>query len=180
TALFDAHAAGRVALPDDETQRTMFLMARRKLQDAGYDHYEISNYAKPGHRSRHNSLYWTQGEYLGLGTAAHSYWGERRSANTDDIESYVNCNEAGLLARICELPPEEIARRGECIMLALRQCDGVRIETLNAWLRCDFEAEYAQEIQELQESELLEITDGRVRLTEEGLLLSDSVFETFF
>ena len=174
------HRRGEIVLPNEEEQRAMFLLARRMLGAAGWEHYEISNYARPGHESRHNTAYWTGADYLGLGVGAHSHFGGRRWANPPSLGAYLERVRAGRYPAEAEPPPSARALRGERIMLALRRCRGVALDDLNAWLECDFAKEYARRIETLSQRGLLECGAGRVRLTEEGLLLSDGVFEEFF
>jgi len=180
TLMFDRHARGEIALPGDEEQRAMFLEARRTLTAAGWRHYEISNYARPGHESRHNRLYWTGGEYVGLGVAAHSYFGGRRYANPSALRDYLTAVESGRWPAVAEPVPSVRSGRGERIMLGLRQCGGFDPSELSAALGGGFVDEYHAEIRDLVQRGLLIATPGNVRLSEEGLLLSDLVFETFF
>jgi oxygen-independent coproporphyrinogen-3 oxidase len=180
TPFHEARRRRKIRLPDDDTQREMYLAARRALREAGYVHYEISNYALPGHESRHNRLYWNMAEYLGLGVSAHSYLAGRRHMNPNDLDTWL-----GRL-RDNQLPAEDDegvslrSLRGERIMLSLRQTEGVSLSWLNAQLGCDFRVEYATEIEELTLSGLIETTEDKAHLTEEGMLLSDTVFLTFF
>ena len=180
TPLWERHERGEVQLPDEETQRAEFLLARRRLTAAGLHHYEISNYARPGHESRHNSLYWTGGEYVGLGVAAHSFYDDVRRANPSDLEEYLRRVEAGCPPAQAEEPPSPRARAAERIMLALRQCKGVSVGVLSREIGQDFEKTYAAEIAQLEAADLLVREAGQVRLTQEGLLLSDRVFEEFY
>jgi oxygen-independent coproporphyrinogen-3 oxidase len=180
TPMHALHARGEIVLPAEETQRRMFVTARRFLTSAGWRHYEISNYARRGHESRHNTLYWEGGEYLGLGAAAHSYFGAARRANPSDLASYLEQVEAGRCPGTVEEPPSGRSRRGETIMLALRQCEGVDPAELSRRIGCDFTTEYAREIDRLRVAGLLSVSRDNVRLTEDGLLLSDAVFEDFF
>ena len=77
-------------IPDVDDECDMYDAVRAILAEAGYEHYEISNYARQGRRSRHNSLYWHLGEYIGVGAAAHSFFGGKRYFNTDSVEEYIN------------------------------------------------------------------------------------------
>jgi oxygen-independent coproporphyrinogen III oxidase len=180
TVMHERHAQRLIALPDEETQREMFLAARRKLTAGGWEHYEISNYALPGYRSRHNSIYWTLGEYLGLGVAASSLWAGQRRANPASVDTYLDLVESGRYPARAEEAPLPRSRRAERIMLSLRQCEGVDLAVLNRQLGCDFRAEYEAEIRQMVKTGLLRLTPDKVGLTEEGILLSDSVFEAFF
>ena len=124
---------------DEELERQMYEMLIDKLTEAGYEHYEISNFAKPGYRSRHNSSYWQDIPYIGLGAAAHSYTvlegspSERaavRSWNVADIQQYIKAIERG------ELPSEKEVidadtHYNDRITVALRTCDGLNLTTLS-------------------------------------------------
>src|SRR5690606_19716541 len=88
TLFGDLHKRGRLPLPPEETELAMFQQAIRRLRAAGYDHYEVSNFALPGRWSRHNRIYWENGEWLGLGPGAHSQWKGRRFANVRHPEEY--------------------------------------------------------------------------------------------
>jgi len=180
TPFGDLQRAGRLDLPDEEVQREMFLLARRRLLAAGYEHYEISNYALPGFRSRHNERYWTGGDYLGLGVSAHSLVGGMRWANPPDIAHYCRSLEAGILPRRIEPPPEGRARLGEQVMLGLRRLEGIDVATFRSRLGADLTETYASEIARLVEVGLVELVEGRLRLTEEGLLVADAVMAEFF
>ena len=81
--------SGFLTLPDENTEREMKYLLDRKLALAGYNRYEISNYAKPGYESKHNLKYWNQQEYLGFGVSAHSYFDGKRFSNTDNLEKYI-------------------------------------------------------------------------------------------
>jgi len=180
TPFGDFHRAGRLDLPDEETQRAMFLLARRRLTQAGYEHYEVSNYALPGFRSRHNERYWTGGDYLGLGVAAHSFLGGVRWANPPDMAYYRQRLKGGQLPRRIEQPPEGRARLGEQVMLRLRRLEGIDLAEFQSRFGANLTATYASEIARLTETGLVELAEGRLRLTEEGLLVADAVTAEFF
>ncbi len=171
---------GRLELPDEETQRAMFLEARHILIAAGYEHYEISNYALPGFRSRHNERYWTGGEYLGLGASAHSFVSGVRWANPPNLLRYGKALQSGRLPRRFERPPRGRAQLGEQVMLALRRLEGIDLEAFYTRTGCNLTRVYRTEIARLSEAGLLETADGRLRLTEEGLLVADAVMLEFF
>jgi len=180
TPMQAAWLRGEIKTPDEESQRAMFLDAREYLTRHGWEHYEISNYALPGHRARHNTLYWQDAPYLGLGPSAHSYIAGVRYANPPDVEAWQEKLETKRLPAEPEEPPCARARRAEHIMLALRQVEGVSLKALNRRIGCDFIRNYPLEMAEMQKRGLLSVQAGRLALTEEGLLLSDTVFEAFF
>ena len=136
------------------------MLADRILSEAGYRCYEISNWSKPGHRCRHNLLYWGQGEYLGVGCAAHSHLGGRRSWNVRTPERYVDAVEAGRSAEAGGEELEPAARALEGLQLAVRTVEGVPSAALPA---------------DDALAELVEVADGRAVLTTGGRLLANEV-----
>ena len=167
---------------DEELERQMYEMLIDKLTEAGYEHYEISNFAKPGYRSRHNSSYWQDIPYIGLGAAAHSYTvlegspSERaavRSWNVADIQQYIKAIERG------ELPSEKEVidadtHYNDRITVALRTCDGLNLTTLS-----DRHRRYClKEAQRFLDDGLLQLHDNRLTLTRKGLFVSDYIMST--
>ncbi len=164
--------AGKLTPADDDTCLQMAALLRQKLQDAGYVHYEISNYALPGLHSRHNSSYWQPTPYLGLGPGAHSYDGRnRRTWNAPDLTAYLN----GIRHEEAEtLTPADIYN--ERLMLGLRTARGVAHSELLRLLPPSASTEALQSSMcSLQHRGLLRIDDGRLTLTEAGLALADEV-----
>ncbi|HIV85756.1 MAG TPA: radical SAM family heme chaperone HemW [Candidatus Monoglobus merdigallinarum] len=90
TPFFELHSRGELDVPDDDENRDMYDMAAARLREEGYHRYEISNFAKPGAQSRHNTLYWTLEDYIGFGAGAHSYIGGRRYSNVSDVREYIS------------------------------------------------------------------------------------------
>ena len=167
---------------DEELERQMYELLIDKLTVAGFEHYEISNFAKPGYRSRHNSSYWQDIPYIGLGAAAHSYTvlegspSERttvRSWNVADIQQYIKAIERG------ELPSEQEVidadtHYNDRITVALRTCDGLNLTTLSDRHRC-----YClKEAQRFLDDGLLQLHDNRLTLTRKGLFVSDYIMST--
>ena len=117
------------ALPTEETERSMYYTLIDRLTAAGYEHYEISNFAKKGFRSRHNSNYWNGTPYIGLGAAAHSYDVRSRSWNVADINAYIEGMERG--ERLFE---EEVldddTRYNDAVTVGLRTCEGLNLDAL--------------------------------------------------
>ncbi len=175
TRLWHQRERGEVTeVPEDQCLE-MYHILVDVLQAAGYEHYEISNFAKPGYRSRHNSSYWNDTPYLGLGAAAHSYDGRVRRYNPHDLQQYISKITAGETAfEQEELTPWE--RYDERVMLGLRTADGVDADRL----RLDFGDKawqhFIREAQRHIEAGHLHVTDGsRYVLTRDGILLSDSI-----
>lgn len=175
TRLWHQRERGEVVEVPEEQCLEMYRILVDELQAAGYEHYEISNFALPGYHSRHNSSYWDDTPYLGLGAAAHSYDGKVRRWNPHDLHQYMDKVLAGELA--CEL--EELSRSeryDERVMLGLRTARGVDVERL----RMDFGDEawryFIREATGHVEAGNLRVTEGgRYVLTRDGIMLSDSI-----
>ena len=160
---------------DDETERAMYETLIDLLTVAGYEHYEISNFAKPGRRSRHNSGYWTGVPYIGLGAAAHSYDGHCRQWNISDMKRYVEGAEQGHLLTEREVIDPQTCYN-EHVMLALRTCEGLDLSTLNT-----VEHRYClSHARKHIDSHLLTVSDDCLRLTRQGLFVSDMVISDLF
>lgn len=171
--------SGRLDLPEEETQAEMFDLLLDRLAEAGYEQYEISNWSRPGRASRHNSKYWRDCDVFGFGVAAHGVLRSARYANDSDLNAYLDLANRQLAA---PLPPPETerARCGEAMMLALRRTGGVAWDEIDRWLGRDARAFYAAELAQLHQDGLIEDYSEILRLTRRGILLSDSVMETFF
>ena len=155
---------------NEELEREMYELLIDRLTGAGYEHYEISNFAKPGYRSRHNSSYWHDVPYIGLGAAAHSYDGTCRSWNVADIKKYIDAIKRGERPAECEvLDPD--THYNDRITTALRTSDGLDLTTLMEGHRrhCLHEAE------PFLKNDLLKLTGSRLVLTRRGLFVSDMV-----
>jgi oxygen-independent coproporphyrinogen-3 oxidase len=111
--------------PDDDDQATKYAITEELLSSAGLANYEISNWARPGYECRHNFLYWSQGDYRGLGCAAHSHERGRRWWNHRTPERYIEAVEAGLSAESGAEDLDDVVRAEEALQLALRTRDGV-------------------------------------------------------
>ena len=158
---------GVAGLPGEETVTAQYWALARMAREAGYEHYEISNYARRGFRSRHNQVYWRAEEYLALGPGACGFLGDVRYGNVKPVERYCTALEAGGLPLGTHEVLTPAQRKAEKVILGLRLSDGVPL----AWL------EDARSLVETWASlGLLEVAGDRCRLTEAGFLLSDSLF----
>jgi oxygen-independent coproporphyrinogen-3 oxidase len=157
----------------------MFHLTREVLTGAGYEHYEIANYALPGRECRHNLIYWRNEPYLGFGPAAHSFWNGRRTANEKALPACAARLAAG------ELPVAESEVIGlrtemaETMFLGLRLVSGVERARFARRFGRDPEAVYGPEIARLRAEGLLTPEPDRLRLTAQGLALANLVFEQF-
>jgi len=158
---------GVAGLPGEETVTAQYWALARMAREAGYEHYEISNYARRGFRSRHNQVYWRAEEYLAFGPGACGFLGDVRYGNVKPVERYCTMLEAGSLPLGTHEVLTPAQRKAEKVILGLRLSDGVPL----AWL------EDARSLVETWASlGLLEVAGDRCRLTEAGFLLSDSLF----
>jgi oxygen-independent coproporphyrinogen-3 oxidase len=167
------------AFASEDLEAEQYRLAIERLCAAGFEHYEVSNFARPGHRSRHNQNYWRNGEYLGLGVGAASYLDGTRSVHTRDLDRYVRATLAGE-----EIPGDSErlvgpARIGEAAMLALRTHEGVDVRVFRERYGVDFLHSYARPIRELQDAGMLEVTSTHVRLTREGRFVANDVCAEF-
>ena len=162
---------GEYVEPSDELCAAQYEMLQQMLEYAGYCQYEISNFAKKGFSSKHNSAYWERVPYIGLGPGAHSFDGRCRMWNLSDIERYIayyHYNDHSVLPfESEELDSEDI--RVETIMLGLRRCEGMELSVLND-LVSDRES-----FSRLCSCGALAIEGGRVFIPKERLFVSDSV-----
>ena len=155
---------------DEELERQMYEVLIDQLTQAGYEHYEISNFARPGYRSRHNSSYWHDVPYIGLGAAAHSYDGACRSWNVADIRQYISAINRGERPAEYETLDDD-TRYNDRITVALRTSDGLDLATLSEKHR-----NYClKEAQRYISDGLLRLTDNRLVLTRKGLFISDMI-----
>ena len=162
-------------LADDDLQADMYLYACDYLNNRGFEHYEISNFAKPGYASRHNMKYWLLEEYACFGPGAHSDLGEVRYSYVRDLEAYCVCVESGageLVDYQEQIPPRE--RDTEYIMLGLRTAQGIDKRTFELRFRLPF-APIEAVLERFRQSGHTMQEECRWRLTPEGFLLSNSI-----
>lgn len=132
TKLYDLVKNKELNLLDDELEREMYWKVKKKLEQSGYNHYEISNYAKYGYESKHNMNCWEQEEYIGIGLAAHSYVNGIRYSNTEDIDEYINTYKLGKNVKdIITIHEKQnsIDKQKEYMILGLRKIEGVKISS---------------------------------------------------
>lgn len=156
-----------LALPDEDGQCALYLEACSLLEEHGYRQYEISNFAMPGFEARHNLVYWHAGEYLGLGPAAHGFFGGRRFHFPRSLDAF--CNGA---------QPEDDGEGGsfeESCMLRLRLCEGLSDDVLKEQFGKDLSAFSPRVVARLRAAGLVETPPGTLRLTRRGFLVSNAV-----
>jgi oxygen-independent coproporphyrinogen-3 oxidase len=177
TPLEKGVASGRIQLPGEEIQARMYEKAWETLGQAGYDHYEISNFAKPEFRSRHNSGYWSGEPYLGLGPSAHSFREPRRWANASQWEDYVAQTEAGGKAVVMEENLGQSQRRLEKIFLGMRRKEGINLREYEQTFGESLEARLKGHLPGLMDRGWVVREGEWLRLSEHGMALADAIFE---
>lgn len=163
-------------LPTEELERKMYWEVKKQLEKAGYVHYEISNFAKPGYESKHNLSCWNQEEYLGFGIAAHSYFNGERYSNTEDFDKYFEHPED---SKIIHEKQTQEDRQREFMLLGLRKIDGVKISDFkNKFIENPIYL-YRESLNKLVTQGLIEIDIDSIRLTNRGIDLANLVWEEF-
>lgn len=178
TAKFIRRFPSTINLPDEDTEASMFEYTIDTLEAAGYHHYEISNFAKPGFECQHNINYWQNGNYLGVGAGAHSHVNGKRWANPNCIEEYMRlasggCEVSNELRDALHVTPNEphpATAQCETLFLGLRMLEGLPKVKFTG---------FDNEVGELIKDELLEELNGNYKLTRRGLFLGNLVFEKF-
>ncbi len=170
TTLFNMREKGLIKENDEEQSVAMYDMLTEKLSAAAYEHYEISNFAKSGYRSLHNSSYWNGTNYLGLGAAAHSFNTKTRQWNVGNLAEYITAIEQGTIPMEQEVIDER-TRYNDLITTALRTCEGVDLDGLN-----EYEKGYIMKnARKNIEAGMLEIKANKMKLTRQGLYISDEI-----
>ena len=161
---------------DEETERSMYYTLIDRLTAAGYEHYEISNFARSGFRSRHNSSYWNGTPYIGLGAAAHSYDIRSRSWNIADVNAYIEGIERGERLFEEELLDDD-TRYNDAVTVGLRTCEGIDLNTIPKKYRdyCMKNARRYLDDGLLELSAVGNLTSPTLHLTRRGLFVSDMV-----
>ncbi len=170
---------GKVALPDDETSMLQFSVLQEVMSKNGYDHYEISNFAKPGYISKHNSNYWKGINYLGVGPSAHSYDGKSRQWNVRNLNTYFRAIEQNTPYFEREILNEKDLFN-EYIMVSLRTKWGINLPKIkqeygNAW-----SGHLLRAMDPFVQSGHLVIQEGVCKMTPKGWLISDYIISNLF
>ncbi len=167
-------AKARVVQPDDDEQADMYLFLVDRLREKGFEQYEISNFARAGRASRHNSKYWDLSEYIGFGCAAHSFYGGKRFSFTRDIAGFMEgaLGKAPIIEQADELAFGN--RNGEYVMLKLRTSAGIDEDEFYKRFHMDF-APYARRLEKFVATGHAEYRGGAWRLTPKGFLVSNAI-----
>ena len=171
TVLYEHLEKGRLHLPDEDEVAEMYYTAIDILTEAGYEHYEISNFALSGLQCRHNLNYWDRGEYLGIGAGAHSFLNGRRISNVCDVRQYIHDVELRTLPIAEETLLTDREEIEETLFLGLRKMDGFDIELIPA----DITEHLKEALDDLSHQGLLDLSGGHIKLTRKGLIICNSV-----
>jgi oxygen-independent coproporphyrinogen-3 oxidase len=176
TPFYDWTHEGRITPGDEDLCADMYEYADELLQQAGYINYEISNWALPGHHSRHNLTYWQNLPYIGMGAGAYSYFGNRRFSNERDPLTYNKTLKSGRIPEVESEPVEREQEMSETAFLALRTALGLHLPTFEQRFSQPFAQFVGDRLQIVEEAGLLEHEDGWLRLSKRGRLLGNEVF----
>lgn len=178
TPLFDRVEAlreqGLEPIPDEDTDRAMYYMARKLLETNGYHQYEISNYAKQGFECYHNKVYWSCDEYVGFGLGAASYINNCRYSNIRSITDYID---------MPAIEEKEVLTKEDCmeefVFLGLRQCSGINIKEFEKRFLVSFEQIYGAITDKFVNGGFLVLDNDMLYLTEKGMDVSNSIMSEY-
>ena len=176
TPLAEQVRSGRRPIPDEDLAAEMYEVMIERLDRDGYMQYEISNFAKPGLESGHNTKYWRLDPVYGFGVSAHSFDGFQRYSNERDTAEYVRRIEKSGNA---EVNRETIDLATEFVFLGLRLNAGIDLASFQDRFGIDLEREHRSDLDRFHEADLVEFHDGNLRLTQKGMLFSNEVFQAF-
>lgn len=179
TALHQLIRKGRLPEPDEHMQAAHFELLTERMEKEGYVHYEISNFARPGHYSRHNSLYWLGGHYLGLGPSAHSFNGHSRQWNRSQLEAYMSGAALGGTVEEVEVLSEQ-QRYNEYVMTSLRTSWGCDLHHIRNVFGDSYADTCLKQAAPWIESGKLELKNGILFLAQAGKFFADGIAASLF
>lgn len=167
-------AKGKFHETSEEIASKQYLMAIEVLVDAGFNHYEVSSFAKPGFESRHNSSYWSGEKYIGIGPGAHSYDGSKREFNVRNNKAYIKSIAEGIIPETKEILSEN-QKRNEHILTRLRTSSGLVTELFKQNFEVSLEEDKFEIIKELKGEGYIIFQEGRLALTVSGFMVADEI-----
>lgn len=174
TPLWNMLKSGKIEEIDDDLSIAMYNELVSQLTASGYEHYEISNFAKPGFRSRHNSSYWHQVPYIGLGAAAHSFDMKSRQWNVADVRKYIKSINSNIIPMERETLDKDTIMN-DIITTALRTSDGIDLKKVENMLGSEYSNQVVKNAAKHIDEGLLELKGGRLKLTKKGIYISDMI-----
>ncbi|WP_433707194.1 radical SAM family heme chaperone HemW [Paenibacillus illinoisensis] len=178
TLFHTLYQKNQLPLPHEDDELQMYLLLMKRMKEAGYGQYEISNFAKPGFESRHNITYWRNEDYYGLGAGAHGYVGRERHMNIKGINPYVEASRAGL-PRLDHFEISRAEAMEDYLMVGLRMLEGASALRFNEQFGESMEDVFAKPLGKMLNAGLLERTSDGFRLSEQGILFGNDVFAEF-
>lgn len=179
TEFYEKYGEHEELLPDEETSREIYLWTGKYLKEHGFEQYEISNYARPSRKSRHNLRYWERKDYLGLGLGAASMVHNIRMSNTRDWEKYIEGSQNPKRLREEVEFLEEPRQMEEFMFLGLRKTEGVSRKEFRRIFGRDLDMVYEKALEKHLENGMLEASKDRIRLSQAGILVSNQVLSDF-
>lgn len=179
TELYRLLSSQQIHEIDEELSRNMYQTLMERLADAGFEHYEISNFAKPGYYSRHNSSYWNDTKYLGIGAGAHSYNGIIRQSNISNIKAYID----GIHEGMPKCDTEMLTRNqqyNETVMTRLRTSQGLNTDIIKERFGTDYYNHLMTAATPYYNIGLLKIDEGNLSLTPKGIYISNDIIASLF
>ena len=179
TAFYKLWERNKLILPSEEEEREMYVITKNILKNYGYHQYEISNYSKVGSECYHNKVYWKSDEYLGLGSASTSFIDGKRIKNIENVKDYIDKINSGedVIDDIYVNTLED--NMEEFVFMGLRMIEGINVNEFNKRFGVTIEGIYKEVIDKNINKKLLVLENDRLRLTEKGIELSNSVMSDF-
>jgi oxygen-independent coproporphyrinogen-3 oxidase len=178
TLFHTMYKKNQLPLPSEDEELQMYLLLMNRMKKAGYEQYEISNFAKPGFHSRHNMAYWLNEDYYGLGAGAHGYVAHQRHINIKGVNPYTEAAKEGLPRLETFVVPKEEAME-DFMMVGLRVLSGVSEQHFKEQFGLSIKDVFAKPLHKMLDAGLLEKTEIGYRLSEKGLLFGNDVFGEF-
>ncbi|WP_314584636.1 radical SAM family heme chaperone HemW [Paenibacillus terrigena] len=178
TLFHTMYQKNQLPLPDEDIELEMYLLLMKRMKEAGYEQYEISNFAKPGKASRHNMKYWLNESYYGIGAGAHGYVNRQRHVNIKGVQAYNDASHKGL-PRLDQFAVSSDEAMEDFMMVGLRMMQGVTRTHFTEQFGVDLDDVYAPQLNKLLQAGLIEATTDGYKLSDRGVLFGNDVFAEF-
>ncbi|CAM2833284.1 radical SAM family heme chaperone HemW [Paenibacillus sediminis] len=178
TLFHTLYQKNQLPLPNEDDELQMYLLLMQRMKEAGYKQYEISNFAKPGYESKHNTTYWRNEDYYGLGAGAHGYVGRERHINIKGISPYIEAAQKGL-PRLESYSIAKEEAMEDFMMVGLRMLDGISSSRFTHQFGLKVEDVFRGPLNKMLNAGLIEKVNDGYRLSEQGILFGNDVFSEF-